>query len=112
MPTNLHSPSELRERVSIYSDAGVADGYRGRSVAWTLLATVWAKVKPISGREIEIGPGQQAEVSTLIVIRYRSDVTAAKKATVRGVDYNIRSCVDPDLRRTWLEMLCDRGAAT
>ena len=112
MPTNRHSPSELRERVTISSDAGVDDGYRGRSVAWTELCTVYAKVQPINGREITIGNGQQAEVSTLIVIRYRSDVTAAKKATVRGADYNIRSVIDPDLRRTWLELLCDRDAPT
>ena len=105
----------MRERVTISSDAGVADTGGGRTVVWSTVCTVWAKVIPINGREIQIGPGQQAEVSTLIVVRYStatSAITAGMKATIRSVDYNIRSVIDPDLRRTWLELLCDRGAAT
>lgn len=111
MPTRFHDFSDFRERVSIGANAGSADGAGGTDIEWTEVCTVAAKVMPISGREVEVAAGQQSEVSTLIVIRHRDDVTAGMKATVRSVAYNIRAAVDPELRRQWLELLCDRGVA-
>ena len=111
MPSRYHSPSELRERVTIARESGVSDGGGGRELTWSSVCEVAAKVMPISGREVEVAEGQQSEVSTLIVIRHRTDVGSGMRATVRGVTYNIRTAVDPELRREWLELLCDRGVA-
>ena len=111
MPTRNPLVSELRERVTIASESIASDGGGGRAVSWSTVCTVAAKVMPISGREVTVAEGQQSEVGTLIVIRHRSDVGAGMRATVRSVNYNIRTAVDPELRREWLELLCDRGVA-
>jgi len=42
----------------------------------------------------------------------RAVSTAWKARDMRaGVDYNIRSIIDPDGKRQWVEMLCEEGVA-
>lgn len=112
MPGRFHAIGDLRERVAIQEEGIADDSGGGGPLTWTAVATVWGKVWPISGREIELANGQASMVSTLIVVRYRSDVAAGMRCVVNGKAYNIRTVVDPQSRREWIEMLCEAGAPT
>lgn len=73
--------SELRERVRIERPVTADDGYGGKSVTWSELATVFAEVKPLIGilNERLVGEQRTANAGYRVAIRYRSDVTAAMR---------------------------------
>lgn len=112
MPSRFHAIGDLRERVTLAEETVTDDSGGGGALTWRTVATVWGKVWPISGREVELANGQASMVSTLIVVRYRTDVTAGMRCVVNGNAYNIRAVADPQGRREWLELLCEAGAPT
>ena len=65
--------------------------------SWVDVATLWAAVNPLSGREFIQAKAAQSEEVGRIVIRYRSDI----KAAMRGIEgdrvYNIQAVL-PDPR--------------
>lgn len=46
---------------------------------WTLVATVWAAIEPMSAREFVQSQAMQSQVTTRIVIRYRDGMHAAMR---------------------------------
>jgi len=63
---------------------------------WEDLATVWAIIKPRSGKETFASEQLNSEVSGSMIIRYRADLkdtkeTAKKRVIFDGRDYNILS---------------------
>ncbi|MFZ3035381.1 MAG: phage head closure protein [Parvibaculum sp.] len=102
---------ELRERVTIERATRLADGVGGATSSWSELATVWASVIPLSGREVATGERVEAHQSYTITMRYRDDVTTAMRAIWKGRTLNIRSLADPDSRRRRLVLNVEEGAA-
>lgn len=112
MPTRFHSGRELRRRATLQSETVTADGGGGGALTWTTVKTVAAGVFPINGREVQITDGDQVQISVLIVIRHRDDVTEGMRAVVDGNAHNIRAVLDPESRRQWLELQCEAGVPT
>jgi SPP1 family predicted phage head-tail adaptor len=75
--------SELREQVRVERPVTVDDGYGGKTISWNELATVFAEVKPLSGivnaRERLVGDQREASAGYRVIIRLRTDVTAAMR---------------------------------
>lgn len=87
---------KLRHRVTIELLAETQDGTTGAiSQAWSTVATVWAAIEPLSGREFLAAQANQAEVVARILIRYRDDVTAKMRVVHGARVYNIRAAL-PD----------------
>lgn len=80
---------------------------------WYDVATVWAEVKGISGRELIAAGAEMSEVTFRMWVRYRSDVTSASRIIwkQKGHDakaFDIQSAI-PDEKATRLELLCKGG---
>lgn len=66
---------ELTQRVNLQRNAGnTVDAYGQPINVWGTYATVWASVRPLSGREQEIGASRGAILSHRVRIRHRRDV--------------------------------------
>ena len=102
----------LRRRLTIQAESPSADGLGGQARAWTDVATVWARVVPLSGSEQLHGMQLEARISHRITIRHRADVTARHRLRLGGRVFNIRAAVDREERGRWLELLCEEGVAT
>jgi len=71
----------LRHRLGIQSlrstatrdDLGNID--KGNTANWQTDKTVWANVRPVSGRELEIAAQTQADISHAIEMRYNAATT-------------------------------------
>jgi len=86
----------LRHRVTIQSVTETRDTSTGAiATSWADVATVWAAVEPLSGREFLAAQANQAEVVARILIRYRDDVTAKMRVLHGARVYNIRAAL-PD----------------
>ncbi|MFL1495503.1 phage head closure protein [Pseudomonas antarctica] len=78
--------------------------------SWVDVATLWAAVNPLSGREFIQAKAAQSEEVGRIVIRYRSDI----KAAMRGIEgdrvYNIQAVLpDPRSGREYLTLPYSEG---
>lgn len=85
-----------KHRIRIQSPASGQDSSGQPNTGWTDVATVWAQVRDISGREFVAGGGLQNSVRTGINIRYRADVAAEMRVLHGAVSYNIEAVLKQD----------------
>jgi SPP1 family predicted phage head-tail adaptor len=104
----------LNHKVDIYSLASTQSATSGEMVEkWaTALMDVWAEVSPLKGRELFNARQFQAEVDTLITIRYTTviEIVPTMKITYKSHDYNIQSSINPFESNRELQILCTRMA--
>ncbi len=101
----------LDQRVTIQRETRTADTYGGAALAWVEVATVWASVRPLSGRERADFGKVEAPANYRFTIRRRADVTDAMRITWNGASYNIRFVSDPGPRSLYMAIEAERGVA-
>jgi SPP1 family predicted phage head-tail adaptor len=97
----------LDKRVELLTLNGgrMADGAE-QDAPPVVVATVWASVTPISGREYMQAKALQEEQTTRIVIRYRADVTPKMRARWGTHLYDIIDVRHVDMGYVTLELMC------
>ncbi|MDE9545525.1 phage head closure protein [Xenorhabdus bovienii] len=98
----------LRNRITLQNFIQVNLPSGQRMQEWQDIATVWAEVKHISGRELLASGAALSEATVRIWLRYRSDVTSASRLVFKGQIYDIQAVI-PDGKCTQLELLCKQG---
>lgn len=103
---------ELDERVTFKRRDETKNAYGTLVPADTEIATVWAKVRPMSGRERD--RGQQTEARSNYVVRVHNSpairtVTEGDLVLWRDVELNINFIADAGPRSLFVEMECERG---
>jgi SPP1 family predicted phage head-tail adaptor len=97
----------LRDRVEIRRQTNVKNpSTGGLTRSWASVATVWAQVRAINGREAIIGSTLQGISTFEIIIRYRDDLKAADQILWDGRELNI--VAPPEDRygtRKWTQIL-------
>lgn len=101
---------ELDERVAIQARSRTPDGAGGYSEAWSTVATVWARVRPLSGRERLLGEQLEAPRNYRVTIRRRA-VTADHRLLWRGVALNVRFAPLVGSRELYQDLDCEMGVA-
>lgn len=104
--------ADLRHAVLIEQHADTVDSVGGQTLVWSTFASVWAMMKPYTGREVVASQQLQSQVTHKIVIRYYAGVTAGMRFNFNGRLMNIRHVINPEERSIWMELLCDEGVAT
>lgn len=97
---------EMRHRITLQQPMEADDGHKGHTVSWQDLATLWASVEPLSGREYFYSHQIKAEVTHRVKIRYREDITVKMRIKHRDRVLEIESILDKKERREELEILC------
>lgn len=98
---------ELRHRVTIQQRVTGQDEYGQPLNTWQDMATVWAKIEDLTGREYF--SAQQiptAQVSTRATIRWRADVKPEMRLVHGSRVLDIKAVLDPDGRRRQLQLMC------
>lgn len=98
---------DLRERVTITLPIDGRDSVGGLVRSWSPLATVWARVKPMSEREQWHREQIQSTAQWAITIRYRDDVTTKQRVSWRGRRFEVVGVQNADERRRFLRLACD-----
>lgn len=114
--------ADLRHRITIRRATEVKNSRGGYATDWSPVATVFAEVTGLDGRESVMDKVLQGISVFRLRIRWRADIKAADQlASVAGncfgVDnsgvgreVNIRSIVDPDGRREQLVIIADTAS--
>jgi len=90
---------ELRHRVTFKEKSVTRNDFNEEVITWTEVATVWASVEDLSGREFYEARRAGAQVTTRIRMRYRSDIAPEMQATWDGHTYDIEAVTDPTGRK-------------
>lgn len=104
----------MRERVTLQAGAQIADAGGGYVLSWVTKATVWARVKPLSGREVAARGGLEASQMYEVTIRARQDVEiiAGDRLVWRSRFHNVRTIKNFDERGAYLTLECESGVTT
>jgi SPP1 family predicted phage head-tail adaptor len=100
---------KLSERVTLQSKQVARNGIGEEVVTWADIATVWAQVEPLRGREFFAASQMQTSVDVRMRIRYGVNVGPEDRALWRGQPHDIVSVIEPNAERTMLELMCVSG---
>jgi SPP1 family predicted phage head-tail adaptor len=105
---------DLNTRGILQQRANTSDGQGGQLVAWTDVATLWAKVRAVQGTEGLAADQQRPMVTYNITIRFRPGLTPSQygaDASMRFVvgprTFDIRSVIDTDETHEELVLGCE-----
>jgi SPP1 family predicted phage head-tail adaptor len=102
---------DLNKRLVIEAPLpGLSDG-GSETISWQPLGTVWAALRPKSGREAVHADAQTLHTTHEIWLRYRADLTGAMRFRLGLRVFAITSILDPDERQRWLVCQTDEHHA-
>lgn len=101
---------QLRHRIQVERPVNVAQTDGSRVVTWERIASVWARVSPLSGRELVAAQQINAEVSVSITIRAPSvSLQPDYRIVFDGRFYDVVSVLDQDERGIEKMVMCKQG---
>ena len=103
------NPGRFRERVALQRRVVGVDALGQESTSWADVATLWAEVLPIRGREYFAASQMQAPTDVRIRIRWRTGVEPTMRVAWKGQPHEVVSVIDPEGRGAVLELMCVAG---
>lgn len=102
---------ELRHRIDIDQVVKTQDPNTGAtSTSWKPMGRFWARVTPLSGKEIMSASAEHSAATTRIKMRYRDDISATMRVRHRNRMYNIHAVLpDNESGLEWMTLLCSEG---
>lgn len=97
----------LDQRVTIERATITQDDWGQVTETWAPLATVWAAVEPLNGREFIAAASVQSEVTTRMRLRYRNDLASTDRITHEGTVYDIQAIINPRSGDAELVLMCE-----
>lgn len=107
---------KLRHRISIEApNAGRDDFGQITEAAWATLATVWADIRPIGGREKLRAEAIGATLTHTVAVRYQSILMPPLQACGWRIRYgarmlNITAARNHEERNQWIIFDCEEGS--
>jgi SPP1 family predicted phage head-tail adaptor len=96
----------LTQRITLQSRAAGQDVLGQPSGAWSNVAEVWARARPLRSRELFAAGRIENITDVEFTIRWRSDVRSTWRIQWRGAAYDITGePIDVDGQQQWLEVL-------
>lgn len=100
----------LRHKITIQENAALNDAAGSQKPVWVDVYSVYAAIKPLSGRELIVSQAENSEISVRIVIRYRAGITASMRIVYQNTIYAIVAPpINTDMRSTELQIMCAAG---
>ncbi len=103
------NPGEMRHRIMIKTPTEAQSGTGHITKTWVTLATVWASIKPISGRELLQADQAIAESTVRIRFRYIRGLTTECNVIHRGRTLEINRIINVDELNKEFEILCSEA---
>ena len=101
---------KLRHRVTVKEPTETTDGQGGVTSTWSVVANVWAEIRPILGLERFFREGLHPSITHLVKIRYRADINTTQRIHHGSRTLYIRGLRNIDERNNILELTCEEAA--
>ncbi|MFV9511809.1 phage head closure protein [Tepidibacillus sp. LV47] len=100
----INGIGDLRHRITLQKQATITDADGFTTQQWQDVATVWAAVENLYGREYWEAAAIQAEKTVKFTIRYRPDVDQTMRIVFRGQVYEITAIDNIKYRNEYMEI--------
>lgn len=100
---------QLDQRITLQSRSLAKSGTGQDTVTWSALATVWARVEHIGGKELLARYGIDAEQSVRFTIRRRNDLSAVNRISYQGQVYDIKALPPFQNRDDYIQIITTQG---
>lgn len=105
---------QLNRRITLQRQSTVQDTFGGPVRTWLDVATVWADIQPLSGRELESAQRMASEVSHQITVRYQARLNdtrmvAGYRALYKARIFNIHAALNEDEGNVLITLLASEG---
>ncbi len=97
---------ERNKRVTIQEKNIVRDSIGNQTEVWHDIATVWAAIQPLSGREYWAARQINAEITTKVTMLYRRGVTTEHRLMLGPRALGILEVVNPNEGNAELVLMC------
>lgn len=97
---------KLRHRITLLKQVNEVNDYGASVKTWRTVATVWAEVRPLSGREYFSAQQVQSEVTTQIWLRYIDGIKPSMKVKFANREFEILSVLNTQERDVSLQLMC------
>nr|DAS53972.1 MAG TPA: Putative head tail adaptor [Caudoviricetes sp.] len=97
---------KLRHRITLLRQVNEVNDYGASTQTWKRVATVWADVRPLSGREYFSAQQVQSEVTTQIWLRHIEGIKPTMKVKFGEREFEILSVLNTQERDVSLQLMC------
>jgi SPP1 family predicted phage head-tail adaptor len=104
---SLIGAGDLDRRVTIQRPTTTRGETGGPEASWAALAAVWAKVRDLSGKETFSATAAGSDVSRVVTIRYRTDVSDAMRILFEDGAFARIAWKREIGRKLFLEIYCE-----
>ena len=101
----------LDQRLMLQSPVRTPDGAGGATIAWSLIAEVWAWVSPAGGAERLDAEGLKGRVTHEVWLRHREGVKPEMRFLLGTRALEIRAVFEAGGRRPYLRCICEERVA-
>lgn len=112
MSTAIPPIGTLTDRVQIRRKEMTGEAEGGFSTLYVPMATVWARVRSLTGRQIERADGRAVGISHSVVLRFRPDLGPGDRIVYRGRNLDVVTAGDLNGRRAYLSCACSETSVT
>ena len=102
----------MTDRVQLKKRAMTSEAEGGHVALYVPLASVWARVRSLSGRQDVSVDGRGVSISHVVVLRFRTDVSPGDRVVYREHNLDVVSASDLNGRRAYLSCLCTQTSVT
>lgn len=95
--------------ITIEQKSVTRDGYGGEVVVWTTFCTTWARIYPLTGRELFAAQAVQSEITAKFLMQYVAGITPAMRINHDGRHYDIHAVIDPEYQHREIQLLVSEG---
>ena len=102
---------KLRHRITFMERVITRDPDNGEElVSWNEYGKLWAKLEPLSGRDLIAAQAAHSEITARITVRFNADIVPTMYAVYRGKEYTIHAVLpDPRSGLEWLTLPVSEG---
>lgn len=97
---------DLRHRITIQMAVESSNTFGEVEKTWQDVATVWASIEPLRGREYFDSQQINAEVTTRIRIRYRPGIKPKMRVVYGERIFDIQSVIDVEECHKEIHLMC------
>ena len=102
----MFNPGDLRHRITLQSPPTTQDSYGAPTGDYTDVATIWANINPISGRELFAAEQFASEITHRVRIRYRAGVTSSMRVKYGDRNFEIMYVINEYERDRITQLMC------
>lgn len=101
----------LNKKVTIQNRVVTRNALNEAVTTWTDLASVWAAIEPLQGREFWAQQQVQSEVTIRVRIRYRTGLLPSMRLRYGQRIFVIESIINPKEKNQELQLMCSEGVS-